>query len=418
MSKYSKERMRFGTRNLFLFFLVILFIGKNLLSATALQDLLPLSQAAELLNNRQNPYLNEFFLNSFTLPIPFYVLTQSFSAFAVAIFWNLVNLSLIAFVIFRVLNLKNKESALLALLLVFASSPTRAMTASVQHTGLILGLIGIVFFMINASCQSGNALEFNKVFQISMPLVLAFEFKPQMVIPTMLLLVFQKRLRPIFWTAVFEIVLVHLALSVAFKMPLDLYWLQRLLGRSSETTTNSSRENGPWVILGQFTHEPRLFLIASFLSYVILTFICSYKFRNNFNYRNLYFIFTAIPLVLAYLHTYDLLPIAVICTYKLLTKKQSRGYVFVLTLLLLPTLSFSYSILAVLVSIGGLTSIALRFTLKDYLEVITAGAMVIVLFLTFSDIGQRVNIHLSLIVLTFALLMNGTFLKLKEGQIF
>jgi hypothetical protein len=103
------------------------------------QDAETLIHASNSLSRRVNPYENEFFLNGFLLAIPAHVYNAVIPVITGARLYVLINIALIALLIGDLLSKQALRKILLVVIVVLASSPTRAMAASVQHTGVILG---------------------------------------------------------------------------------------------------------------------------------------------------------------------------------------------------------------------------------------------------------------------------------------
>jgi hypothetical protein len=185
-------------------------------------------------------------------------------------------------------------------------------------------------------------------------------------------------------------------------MPLDKYWLTRLLSRSSETTSGDSRENSPWALLGNVVGHPKIWLGLSSLVFITLIFGLCYRVRRMVLTENHFLVCFSIPLVLSYIHPYDLIIPIIVVAYLFVKVPKARGSTFLLVLYMLPTigldllsLSFTFGVILLIWYTSGV-----RFSclLKDCVELVLS----VVVYFLFSqytqDIGLQVNIHLSILI--------------------
>ena len=283
------------------------------------------------------------------------------------------------------------------------------MVASVQHTGLILGFS---YFAYKIACIYQLPINFPKFLKyalVSVFLLIPIELKPQLMLPLIAVFIFHQKLRSyiIFCLALASIL--HLGLSFYLRMPLDKYWLTRLLSRSSETTSGDSRENSPWTLLGNVVGHPKIWLGLSSLIFITLIFGLCYKVRRMVLTENYFLVSLSIPLVLAYIHPYDLIIPIIVVAYLFVKVPKALGSTFLLALYLLPTigldllsLSFTFGLIILIWYTSG---VRLSCLLKDCVELVLS-MIVYFLFNQFiQDLGLRVNIHMSILIVGSSILI-------------
>ena len=292
--------------------------------------------ASRLLNARENPYLDPYFLNSYTLALPFSKYASFFPAPIGSTLWNVINLFGIFFLICQISPSKSLLIKFWTLLLVLATSPARAMFASVQHTGLILGCLTLSLFLVN----KGARLQSSSYKVLSgMVAIIPFEFKPQFAIPILLIFLVEHQYRTAFWSWISLTILLHLSVSSHFNMPLDVLWLQRLLGRSEVTTSVNSGDNSFWIIASSAFGYPHFWLLIGFLAYAI-SLAALLKFVNlGMSPWKPLLVGALTPLALPYVHTYDYLIICVIVATKFFSRGSRHSVNISLILFLLPTIT-------------------------------------------------------------------------------
>jgi hypothetical protein len=216
------------------------------------------------------------------------------------------------------------------------------MFASVQHTGVILGLLTFAFHI------SGNSVNINKkatYFFAAASLLIAFEFKPQSAIPVLALFLIKKELRGIFrlWLAI--TVSLHVVTSYFFRMPLDLLWIERLAGRSQVTAEVNAGENSIWILASSIFAQPRFWLVVSFFAYAVLNSYLIWFTSHAGGDRNLLIIALLIPLTLSYVHTYDYLAISILSAWFFIRSEGSYFGSLAAFLFLLPTVANGFGLI-------------------------------------------------------------------------
>jgi len=384
---------------------VILFflICRLILKVNGYQDAETLIQAANSLSRRVNPYENEFFLNGYPLAIPAHIYSAIFPATIGARFYVLVNVSLVALLIWDVSKKSDLRKVLLTVILVLASSPTRAMAASVQHTGIILGF-SYLSFRIARSWEPHTKFEnLLKYTSVSFLLLIPMELKPQLMLPLIAVFIFHGELRRYAISSFVLAAFAHLMMSFYLQMPLDKYWVKRLLSRSSETTSSESRENSPWALMGDIFGHPRIwFGFSSACFFALIIGLAMILRRKSLTKTHFLLAFTT-PLFLAYIHPYDLILSVIVVASAFVSDSKPRGATFLIALFLFPTLSMDLSSFSL--SLGILLLIwytsGARFThwREDGLELVSSLLVYLAINLFTQDLGLRVNIHMSILIL-------------------
>ena len=292
-------------------------------------DAQTLLDASSLLGQGVNPYTNPYFLNSYSLAIPFTKFIGLFPSPVGPIVWNSINALGIYVLISFLTPAKSWPGRIWILALVLAMSPSRAMFASVQHTGVILGLLALSFqygkrFLI----QSGH----RNLLVASSCLILAFEFKPQFAVPLLAVFFFNREGRKIIYLWLTGTVVLHGITSLYYKMPLDQMWLERLAGRSQSTAEVNAGENSLWIIPSSVVGHPKLWLVVGFVCYALgVLYLIRQAYINESELR-VFLISLLVPLSLTYVHTYDYLAIAILIA--ILFYSQASSYLVGLGVLL------------------------------------------------------------------------------------
>lgn len=377
-------------------------ICKMVFSVSGYQDAETLLQAARLLSLRLNPYENPFFLNGYILAPFAHIFSSPFSQVGGARIYVIFNFALLALVIWDLCRNLNSKKIFIVIFVVLASSPSRAMAASVQHTGLILASSYFSYKIGTFYEPHTKASKFLKYTFLPALLLIPIELKPQLMLPLIAVFVSHQKLRIHMFSCLALGLILHLGMSFHLRMPLDKYWLERLLSRSSETTSDDSRENSLWTLLGNILGHPKIWLGISFVIFLILIFGLSYLVKNKPLTENYFLISFSIPLLLSYIHPYDLILSVFVAGYFFVKFPNVRGSTFLLLLFLLPTVGTDW--LSRLFSLGIFLLVwytsgdRFPFLRKDFLELVLALTVYLLVTQCTQDIGLRVNIHMSILI--------------------
>jgi hypothetical protein len=382
-----------------LFFLIFRLV----LRVNGYQDAETLIQASNSLSRRVNPYENEFFLNGYLLAIPAHIYNALFPVVTGARLYVLINIALIALLIWDLLRKRALSKIILVVIMVLASSPTRAMAASVQHTGIILGCSYISYRVASYWEAHTKVQKFLKYASVSFLLLIPMELKPQLMLPLIAMFIFHPKLRRYAISTLILASFAHLILSLYLQMPLDKYWLERLLSRSSETTGSESRENSPWTLIGDVFDHPRIWLGFSSVFFIVLIIGLVAITRKESLTENHFLLAFTIPLILTYIHPYDLIASVILVASTFVSDSKPRGASFLIALFLFPTigwdlLSFFLS-LWVFLFIWYTSGVRFSHWRKDGIELVSALLIYFLINSFTQDMGLRVNIHMSILIL-------------------
>lgn len=383
--------------------ILIFLISKLVLKVEGYQDAETLIEASNSLSRRVNPYENEFFLNGYILSIPAHIYNTVFPVITGARLYVLGNVLLIALLIWDVIRTQTLRKVLLVVILVLASSPTRAMAASVQHTGIILGCSYFSYRIASSWAAHSKFQKFIKYLFVSILLLVPMELKPQLMLPFIVVLIFHPKFRTYAISSLVMAAFSHLIVSFYFQMPLDKYWLERLLSRSSETVGSESRENSPWTLMGDLFGQPKTWLgLSSFLFVVLIIGLVFLTRRSSLTKTHFLLSFT-IPLILTYIHPYDLILSVIFVASAVVSEPKSRGATFLTVFFLFPTLGLNFFSLTfsigLFLSIWCISGIRLSNWRGDCIELVFALMIYFLINLLTQDMGLRVNLHMSILVI-------------------
>jgi hypothetical protein len=356
--------------------------------------------AASLLGQGVNPYTNPFFLNSYVLAIPFSKFISLFPSPIGPIIWNLINVLGIYILISYLTPAKSLPTRIWILTLVLAMSPSRAMFASVQHTGVILGLLSLSFnygkkFLI----QRGH----RNLLIASSCLFLAFEFKPQFAVPLLAVFFFNRKGRIIFYLWFSGTVVLHGITSLYFKMPLDQLWMERLAGRSQSTAEVNVGENSLWIIPSSVFGHPNLWLVVGFISYLLgVIYLIRQTYINESEHR-VFLLILLVPLSLTYVHTYDYLALAILIGILFYSHSSSNLVGLGALLFLVPTVAtrselysnFAVSLALYLVFEAVRQLLGIKVQVRRILVAIAIASVYVSTFGLFSSENLRISVLLA-----------------------
>ena len=261
-------------------------------------------KAGELIWNQQDPYSQLMYVNSPVSAVYVYLLSKVFFFLHFPIIIQILNIVGLYFFLNQVLRPSLSNSIFLAFALLPFTSPARALFANVQVTGLVLGLLAFAIFLSRRSKPE---------FLVAVPMWMAAELKPQMALPIILILVFERRLnlkRIAFLSS--YVVVAHIIVNLRFGSLLDLEWIRKLL-RYSDSSYKEGYEISYWKPLAIYTGQEGVVKILSLATIIIfILFIINFSLKGKISYAILMSLL--FPLQNSYLHVYDLVPIALVLT--------------------------------------------------------------------------------------------------------
>lgn len=302
--------------------------------ATGYHDFATFIAARDLLVENTNPYLNNFFRNGYVLIFPLWVFSITFGENVGPGIWNLLNLSGLLVPLILLTPKKSWGVRLLILVTVLFTSPARSMFANVQHTGIVIGIISYIFI---ASGKVSKSLR-NDFFLAAL-LLIAFELKPQTVVPLIFFLLFSKKMYRCLgiWAGISF--LSHIGLSIMFRMPLDFLWFKSLAGISKNSVEIDAGDNSIWGVMSYLFGITTVWSLVSYLTYLSGLLVLSNCNKLGIrSYGALVLIFVT-PLFLSYVHPYDFIIISMLVVSRLSQQGWPHMLGVSLILLLAPTVA-------------------------------------------------------------------------------
>jgi hypothetical protein len=280
--------------------------------------------------HRRDPYTD---WNAYgTIPaIPYWLLSKSVPSEIEPTLFLLLNVLGVALCLRYFLKIENTV-LLLTLITVIMTGPFRALFASVQHTGVIIGCLTLGMIVIQRA-QEFRFPIINMWFGFFLFCV-AFDLKPHIAFPFIVLWLASTRK----WRSIFHFGLFYLAL----RLIIDL-WNGRFLERLQFEKWKVWRTDplvvkeqvSPWKLISFFDIDPQYVFILSFLVYLGLTALIVKKYLKNPDSK--YFVYALLsPSITAYLHLYDLILVVALVVIGLLSSPDRRLLLFALALLFFP----------------------------------------------------------------------------------
>ncbi len=388
--------------------------------ANTMQDSQTLISAARDLHKNINPYLDPFFLNSFVISIPYHFAYSLLGEFIFVKLYVLANLTFLVLVLWDLIpkSISSNERFLAAFALL-STSPIRAMVDSVQHSGVVLGLIYLFLKLQQMVEDRSKNISSRSVWLMPLLLIIPFELKPQLLIPVLVVIFFRKNSRNVVFRFICYELILHISVSLVYRMPLDYFWVVRLLGRSSETTSSISRENSLWSVVGSISGHHTFWLFVSFAVYISVVLLTALKFRNRKIEFPVFLTTSLSPLLLAYVHTYDFAIISIMSMLMFSYRMNFIGRDSLLLLLLLPTLQFELRNFLIAAAIYMFFRVRKNNLSSNYLlESTLTLALFLVINFFMEDTGTRVNLILSaIVVLAWVLFFRINRLVVPDAKI-
>lgn len=330
LSMRHRLSAQFNTKTALL--LVIIFqifaLGSRI---PGLQNSSLLVDSGSAIIHRQDPYTD---WNAYgTIPaIPYWLLSKSVPSNlepTLFLFLNVLGLA----ICIRYFIRTQATVLLITLIAVITTGPFRALFASVQHTGVILGCLTLGMIALRQSHE--RRFPILNVWVGFFLFCVAFDLKPHIACPFILLwLASTKKLRSIFHFGFFYL---------ALRLLIDL-WNGRFLERLQFEKWKVWRTDplvvkeqvSPWKLISFFNTDSQYVFIFSFLVYFLITALIIAKYLKQPDSK--YFVYALLlPSITAYLHLYDLILVVAMVVIKLLTSNDKRLMFFAFALLFFPS---------------------------------------------------------------------------------
>lgn len=384
---------------------IILLVGLSgyllnfYLFRSQLHDFGDFIKAGELIWNQQDPYSQLMYVNSPVSAVYVYMLSKVFFFLHFPIIIQILNVAGLYFFLNQVLRQSLSNSIFLAFALLPFMSPARALFANVQVTGLVLGLLAFAIFLSRRSKPE---------FLVAVPMWMAAELKPQMALPIILILVFERRLnlkRIAFLSS--YVVVAHIIVNLRFGSLLDLEWIRKLM-RYSDSSYKEGYEISYWKPLAIYTGQEGVVKILSLTTIVIfIVCIISFSLKGKIGYAILMSLL--FPLQNSYLHLYDLVPIALVLTVLGLKNKNILAVApvfFLAQLFVLKIPSQLVTVLLFFVFFLVLTDRRRKF-LRNTVVLLATTGIAVGSYLVFKGVSEELQIVFTLVIpITICLILS------------
>jgi hypothetical protein len=306
------------------------------IQTTGLHNSELLVNAGEKIINKQNPYVP---MQPYgTSPALLYWLINKLSPFSlgptVFIILNLAGIfGLLSFILPNI----NWITKLQIFSIVLLTSPIRAMVASVQHTGIIFGLLILGNYLLSKQTRIYFLNNSRLVRTILASLCFAFslEIKWQLALPFILVFSYATKNRKLLVYVPLSIIILRLGIDIWVGRVLEIDQLNVWKTQKLDSLAIAEQVS-PWKFLGHITSNNLDWFTVSFIVYLIL--ICLLIFRMPKMELHTALIFSLIvPISTAYIHLYDIVILPILLTHWAMIKLKSFPNVFNLGLILLPT---------------------------------------------------------------------------------
>lgn len=322
--------VKFIKTRFFLSLTILLQVCVLLSAVDSLRNSKLLVDAGKDILNGRSPYSTP---NPYgTWPGTLYALLDYLS-FSSLTLYLVIGLNLCGFALLAKYLVPNSKLQLV-LILSLLTSPVRALISNVQNTGIILGslIVGIHLLGRFQSSRKQAYIHLSAFF-----FLFAFELKPQLALPLIVLVILQRRVLLLLISFVFQMIFIRILLDLWIGEILELEQIR--IWKIMRTDPLAVKEQiSPWKVLGHFLpNGVDWFVISFFFTILLILVVALLGLRSQS--RNLEVIALALPLTSGYLHYYDLLVLLIfIIAMNLRPEKYLfTGATFSIIFLALPT---------------------------------------------------------------------------------
>lgn len=292
------------------------------------------------------------------------------------------------------------------------SSPIRALVASVQHTGIIIGAILLGAHLLRKSDDSKRSALY--LLAGCGFFVFALEIKPQIAIPFVAVWIIAERCFKLIPIILLQFFLINLAIDlwVGRFLEIDRLNVWKLMRGDALTI---SEQSSLWKLLGHFTSSNIDWFKISFCIYLLGFALLLLKAFKNPKPELLRWALL-LPVTTAYLHLYDIVILAIYIAFWTTSKFNRAGSFFLLGLVIIPTRFTSMSEVANGIAFLAAVAILLSFNRREISlkELIYISGEVVIAILAVSIISRlnmalemRVSVQITvLMILTSIFLIN------------
>ena len=345
-------------------------------------------KAGSLITDRINPYEQLMYANSPISALFFYFVSWVLPFPILPVMVHLLNILGVLFFLKWYVGQKFNALYLNLFGITLILGVGRALFGNVQVTGITLGLVALAFILDNKLKSSYLSLSL---------LLLALEIKPQITIPFIVILLFQKTgvFKKISFLIISALTL-HATVELYFGGNLHFAWLEKVLRYSKNSILQTSYEISIWKGINQIIDQQQFIRFFSLLSIVAtLIFVAKYSKSNP---EKALFLALIFPVFNSYVHLYDYVGILLIAI-KYVNLKRLESLILMLPFLFFFPISKNLFLLSLTIEL--LVIIIIMFRLKSRALVwvgLGLGASQTIAYSLVFDLNQEIqmSIYLSL----------------------
>lgn len=267
-----------------------------------LGDLGIISDAGEKILKRVNPYAESEFANSPLTAVLIHLISQVFPSTIFSTLIQIANIiGIVVFVKYIHSYFKLPDQSGLILLILALTISYRALISNVQLTGILLALFVLSQKLVSKPGREQKYLGYAAI-------LLAFELKPQIVLPLLLITFVSKRDYCVKFLAILTSVAGHAIVNIHYDSLLERLWIEKITAFSNKSFL-AGPEISLWKTLAYFSGALDFTKIVSsvvLISFYLVLVVLIFK-----NPERAFIFSLAAPFVGSYSHMYDLLGLLV-----------------------------------------------------------------------------------------------------------
>ena len=345
-------------------------------------------KAGSLIADRINPYEQLMYANSPISALFFYLVSWILPFPILPVMVHLLNVLGALFFLKWYVGQKFNPLYLNLFGITLILGVGRALFGNVQVTGITLGLVALAFILDNKLKSSYLSLSL---------LLLALEIKPQITIPFIVILLFQKtgvfkKISFLFFAAL----TLHATVELYFGSNLHFNWLKKVLRYSNNSIDQKSYEISIWKGINQIIDQPQFLRLFSLLSIVIILILVA-KY-SKYNPEKALFLALIFPFFNSYVHLYDYVGILLIAI-KYVNLKKLESLILILPFLFIFPVSKNLFLLSLTIELLVMSTIIFILNSRALLWVgLGLVASQIIAYSWVFDLNQEIqmSIYLSL----------------------
>ena len=306
-------------------------------------------KAGSLIKDRINPYEQLMYANSPVSALFFYLISWLLPFSILPIMIHLFNAIGVLFFLNWYIGQKFNALVLYLFGFLLISGVGRALFGNVQVTGITLGLVALAFTF--------NHKHRSNFFPLIL-MLLAFEIKPQITIPFLVVFIFQSAgVFKKIGILVVSALTIHSLIELYFGSNLHFTWLEKVLRYSNNSILQSSYEISIWKGINQIFGQEQLLRVLSIISILMTLFLVA-KYSKS-NPEKAFFLALIFPMFNSYVHLYDYVGVLLIAI-KYVTLKRFESSILILPFLLFFPLSKDLFLLSITIELIVISIVMFR----------------------------------------------------------